>query len=154
MVEPRKWLLSSSICSGPWHAYNFHRPSTSRSTELTKALEIPLPQRPQRERIRSNYVNHLSRTCAYSSYQVLFLTLPSKRFPRFLSPPPPTPYVSGSYSNWKWSNWNILSFYISSYIKIRSPIPKIKIPQFSSFPRFPVSPSNSPNVTGSGRDLK
>ena len=31
-----------------------------------------------------------------------------------------------------------------SFIKIQSPIHKIKIPQFSHFPRIPVSPSNCP----------
>ena len=43
---------------------NFHRPSTSRITELTK--EQDLPNSPQRERIRSGYVNDASRACAYS----------------------------------------------------------------------------------------
>ena len=52
------------------------------------------------------------------------------------------------------SIWDIRSFYTSSFIKIKSSIRKIKISQFSHFPTILVSPSNSPNVTGSGWDLK
>ena len=65
------------------------------------------------------------------------------RFPRLLFPPP-TPYVPGFDSKRKWSIWEIRPFYISSSIKIRSPIRKIKKPKFSRFPRISVSPSNSP----------
>ena len=83
MVESGKRLLSSQFVQVPDTPTNFHRPSTSRSTELAKALEIPPPQLPQRERIRSNYVNHVSRTCAYSPHQVSSRSLHSKRFPRF-----------------------------------------------------------------------
>ena len=102
MVESGKRLLSTQFVQVPDTPNNFHRPSTLRSTELAKALEIP--QLPQRERIRSTYVNHVSRTCAYSSHQVSSRYLHSKRFPRFpvskiSVSPPPTPYVPGSDSN-------------------------------------------------------
>ena len=43
---------------------------------------------------------------------------------------------------WKRSIWDIRFFYISSFIKIQSPIPKI--PWFSHFPTILVSLSNSP----------
>ena len=55
--------------------------------------------------------------------------------------PPPALFVPGSNSNWKWSIWDIRFFYISSFIKIRSPIRKI--PRFSCFPRISGSPSHS-----------
>ena len=92
-------------------------------------------------------------TFAYSSHQVSSQSLHSKRFPTFLfsSSNPVCPRTNLSR---KWSIWDIISFYISSFIKIRSPIRKINLPQFSRFPRIPDSPSNSPNVTGSSRNLK
>ena len=54
------------------------RPEAPNSLKYWKS-----PQLPQRERIRSNYVNHVSRTCAHSSHQVPSRPRHYKRFPRF-----------------------------------------------------------------------
>ena len=43
----------------------------------------PNPPPPQRDKIHFSYVNHVSRTCAYSSHQVSSRSLHSKCFPRF-----------------------------------------------------------------------
>ena len=53
----------------------------------------PPPQLPQRERMQSGYVNHVSTTFVYSTHQVSSQSLHSKRFARFL-PPPQLPPVS------------------------------------------------------------
>ena len=105
----------------------------------------------KREQIRSNYVNHLLRTCAYSSHQVSSRSLHSQRFPRFLFPSsnPLCPRIQFE-SKMEHLRHKIL-LYISSFIKIRSPIRKIKIPQFSHFARIPVSlptPSMSQDLVG------
>ena len=87
-----------------------------------------------------------------SFHQVSSQSLHSKRFPRCLVSkisvsPLQSPFFPDFNLNWKWSIWDIRYFYISSFIKVRSPIRKIKIPQFSRFPRFPVSPRNSPPMS-------
>jgi len=46
-------------------------------------FQINNPQLPQRGRIRTNYVNLVSITCAYSSYQVSSGSLHSKVSPKF-----------------------------------------------------------------------
>ena len=46
MVEPGKTTLSSQIVQLPDTPTNFHRPSTSRSTELAKSLN-PSPNSPK-----------------------------------------------------------------------------------------------------------
>ena len=141
MVESGKQLLYQiNLCKSLTRLPIFivlSRPEAPNSPKPWKS-----PQLPQREQICSNYVNPVSRACACSSHQGSSRSLHSKRFPRFPFSPP---YVLGSDSNWKWSIWNMRSFYTSSFIKIQWPIRKIKIPQFSRFPRFPVSPSNSPH---------
>ena len=65
-------------------------------------------------------------------------------FPRFLFPPhrPLCPRIRFELKI-DYLRHKIL-LYISSFIKIRSPIRKIKIPQFPHLPRISVSPSNSP----------
>ena len=168
--QNKEKLLSSQLVQVPNIPTNFHRPSTSRSTKLAKALEIPTPSSPKenrpvpivsimlphqpslqlrkRERIHSGYVNHVSRTCDYFSHQVSSWSLHSKHFPIFLLPPS-TPYVARSDSNWNWSIWDIKSFYLSSFNKVWPPIHKMKLPQFCRFP-----PPATPNVTGSVQDLK
>ena len=62
------------------------------------------------------------------------------RFPRFPFPPS-TPNVPGSNRNRKWNICHMTSFYISSFIKIRSPIHEINIPHFSRFPLPPAPPN-------------
>ena len=142
MVESGKTTLSSQFVQLPETPTNFHRPSTSRSTKLAKSLN-PSPQIPQRERIQYGYVNHVSRTFAYSNHQ------------DFIPIPPLQVFSKISFSNSRqcqkiWSGFEIRALrheFPSKYqisLKIRSPIRKIKIPQFSRFPRIPVSPSNSP----------
>ena len=42
--------------------------------------------------------------------------------------------------NWKRSIWDMRYFYISSFIKIWSPIHKINLPSFSRFPLSPIPP--------------
>ena len=143
MVEFGKTTLSSQFVQVPDTPTNFHHPSTSRSTKLTKSLN-PSPQLPKRERIQYGYVNHVSVTFAYSIHQASSRFLHSKCFPRFLFPSssPLCPRIQFE-SKMEHLRHKIL-LYISSFIKIRSPIRKIKIPQFSRFPRIPVSLSNSP----------
>ena len=82
MVKSEKKLLSSHFVQVPETPTNFHRPSTFKSTNSPKHWTPPT-KLPQREWIRSGYVNHVSRTCAYSSHQVPSRSLHSKRFPRF-----------------------------------------------------------------------
>ena len=53
-------------------------PHFSKFSELT----LPPPHLPQKEWIRSDYVNHVSRTCAYFSHQVSSRYLHSKCFLR------------------------------------------------------------------------
>ena len=79
MVESGKTTLSSQIVQLPDTPTNFHRPSTSRSTELTKWLN-PSPQIPQTERIQYDSVNHVSRTFVYSIHQASSRFLHSKCF--------------------------------------------------------------------------
>ena len=90
MVESGKTTLSSQFVQIPDTPTNFHRPSTSRSTEITKALDPP-PQIPQREWILPGYVNYVSKTFAYSTHEVSFRSPHSKRFPRFPVSPSDTP---------------------------------------------------------------
>ena len=82
MVESGKRLLSSQFLQVFDTPTNFHRPSTSRSTELAKALDPP--NSPQRERIQSGYVDQVSTTFAYSTHQVSSRSIHPKRLPRFL----------------------------------------------------------------------
>ena len=124
-------------------------------------FRVNTPQLLQRKRIPSNYINHVFRTCAYSSHQVSSWSLHSKRFPALMISgfqdsrfPPPSPYVPGSDSNLKWSIWGIRSFYISGFIKIWSPICKISLLDFHILQDFQFPPQTSPNVTRSGWDLK
>ena len=79
MVESGKTTLSSQIVQLPDTPTNFHRPITSRSTELAKSLN-PSPQLPQRERIQYDSVNHVSRTYVYSIHQASSRFLHSKCF--------------------------------------------------------------------------
>ena len=147
MVESGKITLSSQFVQLPDTPTNFHRPSTSRSTKLAKSLN-PSPRLPQRERIQYGSVNQVSRTFAYTIHQASSRFFHSKCFKRFS---PPTPPMSKFLVEiWNKSSWDMNSFWLSNFIKIQSPIHKIKISQFLRFPRIPVSPSNSPNVTGSG----
>ena len=69
---------------------------------------------------------------------------PLSVFQDFRFPTPTPPNVNWPGRDLKWELWDIKSFYISNFVKIRSPIRKIKIPKFSHFPRISVSPSNSP----------
>ena len=92
MVEFGKGLLSSQFMQVPDTPTDFHRPSTSRSTELAKALETPPPQLPKESG---------SGPVMSTTYQELVLILPIKfysdlstlsvcqdfRFPRFVFPP-------------------------------------------------------------------
>ena len=95
MVESEKRLLSSQFVHVPDMPTNFNHTSMSRSTELAKVLEIPLPQLPKRERIWSGYVNRVSRTCACSSHKVSSQSLHYKRFPRFPVSPLNSPHCHG-----------------------------------------------------------
>ena len=81
MVESGKTTLSSQIVQLPDTPTNFHRPSTSRSTKLTKSLN-PYPQLLQRERIQYDSVSHVSRTFVYSIHQASSRLVPSKCFPK------------------------------------------------------------------------
>jgi len=88
MVESGKTTLSSQLVQLPDTPTNFHHPSMSRSTKLAKLLK-PSPQLPQRERIWYSYINHVSRTFAYSIHQALSQFLHSQCFPRFPLQLPP-----------------------------------------------------------------
>ena len=57
------------------------RPEATNSPKHRKSSPLQLPQR---DRIRSGYINYVSRTLTYSSHQVSSLSLHSKRFLRFL----------------------------------------------------------------------
>ena len=138
MVESGKTTLSSQFVQVPDTFTNFHRPRTSRSgsvpimsiTYLKLVFILPIKFHPGLSTL--------------SVFQDI-------RFPRFRFPPSGLlcPRIRFKL---KRSIWDVSFFYISSFNKIRSPIRKIKIPQFSRFPRFP--PSTPPNVTGSGWDSK
>ena len=84
--------IIKSICAGPWHTYQF---SSSLHVQKHRTRQsIVNPQLHQRKRIQSSYVNHVSRTCAYSSHHVSPRSLHSKHFPRFAVsrfPFPPSP---------------------------------------------------------------
>ena len=91
LIESGKTTLSSQFVQLPDTSINFHRPSTSRSAELTKTLEIP-PNSP----IESGFVQIMS--IKYIK-QVLILRIKFHpdlstlsiflhfRFQRFLFPP-------------------------------------------------------------------
>ena len=143
MVESGKTTLSSQFVQLPDTPTHFHRPSTSRSTKLAKSLNTSPPNSRQGERIQYCSVNHVSRKFAYSIHQASSRFLHSKCFPRF---PPPTPPQCQKI----WSGFEIRALrheFLSRYqisLRIRSPSRKIKIPQFSRFPRIPVSPLQLP----------
>ena len=132
MVESGKTSLSSQFVQLPNTSTNFHRPSTSRSKKLTKALN-PTPLLPRRERIQYGYLNDESTTFAYSTHQVSSRFLHSKRFPRFLISPSNSPQCQ--------QIWSVF---------------EMRSVRFKYFPRFLVPPQlpSSPNDAGSGRDLK
>ena len=90
MVESGKTTLSSQFVELPDTPTNFHRPGTSRSTKLAKALNHS-PQLPQREQIQYDYVNHVSTTFACSIHQASSRFLNSNHFPRFLISPSNSP---------------------------------------------------------------
>ena len=92
-------------------------------------------------RISPFNVNNLSRTCSYSSHQVSSRSLHSERFPRF-SVPPPTPFnVTGSSWDLKCELWDTRSFKLSYFIKIWSPVRKLKYLIFQNFPNYKESQS-------------
>ena len=119
--------------------------------------------------IQSGYVNHASRICAYSwtwqstrnpsnspkeiriMYLELVRILPIKFhhdhstlsiFPGFqdFPFPPSTSHCPGFNSNWNWSIWDMTSFYISSFIRIRSTHSWDKHTSF-----FMISPPSTPS---------
>ena len=92
MVESGKQLLSSQFVQVPDMPTHFHLSSTFRSTKLAKALKIPTPQLPQRERIWSGYVNHISRTSSHKFLPTKFNPdLSSLSVFQYFQFPPPTP---------------------------------------------------------------
>ena len=94
------------------------------------------PPNSSKDWIWSRYVNNASRTCAYSSHQVSSRSLHSKRFQRFV-----VSKISVSPSNSSQCQQNWLGFKIRAlrhefliniklFIKIRSPVLKLKILRF------------------------
>ena len=71
MVESEEGLLSSEFVQVPDTPLNFHRPNTSRSTEIAKVLEIlPLPNSPKESRSSPvMWITYL-KLWAFSSHQV------------------------------------------------------------------------------------
>ena len=124
-------------------------------TQFFYLFQINNPQLPHRERIRTNYVNLVFITRAYSSHQVSSRYLHSKHFPRFpvskISISPLQPSMSPDLITFENEVWDIRFFYISSFIEIQSPIRKI--PRIHVFQEFRLPPPTPFNVTWSGRDL-
>ena len=155
MVESGKTTLSSQIVQLPDTPTNFHRPITSRSTELAKSLN-PFPQLPQRERIQYDSVNHVSRTYVYSIHQASSRFLHSKCFSKI------SPLQIPTMSKDLVRIWIIRNKSSETWIPSKNQISlrsdhlfvRYKYSNFHVFQEFRFPPPTPPNVTGSGRNLK
>ena len=102
MVESGKTTLSSQFVQVPDMPTNFHRHSTSRSTELAKALD--LPSSPKESRSSPDLVRlSQSRICnIYLFYPPSFIPIfRSKCFPRFPVFPSNSPQFHQIWSGFK-----------------------------------------------------
>ena len=94
-------------------------------------------------------ITYLELVLILSTLSVYPRSLHSKRLPLFPFPPSTPPMSPGSDTNWKWTILDMTSFYISSFIKIWSPINEITYLNFHNL----SLPTASPRWVESGKQL-
>ena len=154
MVKSGKTTLSSQIVQLPDTPTNFHRPSTSRSTELAKSLNPSPPTPPKRANPVRFCQSRIKDICLF--YPPSFILIPTLQA-FFQDFPLQIPTMSKDLVG-IWNKSSETWIPSKNQISLRSDhlFVRYKYSNFHVFQefRFPPPPPTPPNVTGSGRNLK
>ena len=152
MVESEKTTLSSQIVQFPDTPTNFHRPSTSRSTELAKSLN-PSPQLPQREPNPVRFCQlRIKDICLF--YPPSFIPIPTLQV-FFQDFPLQIPTMSKDLVGiWNKSSETWIPSKNQTSLRSNHLFVRYKYSNFHVFQEFRFPPPTPPTVTGSGQNLK